>query len=230
MGAHTGIVVADESPTFCRGLVAVLDAEVDLTVVGHTTEIADLARLVGELAPNVVVSGLERPAAIDVVASAAGTPVLLLAPTVDPQVVAEAVQARADGLVGKRDDAADIVAAVRALASGRSIYPAGWQIDLVDRGLRIPQRTSAIESLTPRERLILDHLMDGASNKEIARVLGLAQQTVKNQLGHLMLKVGVSSRLQLFRWGMQNGIRPSGFDIDLRELPAAEGRVASRPA
>ncbi|MGH9182099.1 MAG: LuxR C-terminal-related transcriptional regulator [Acidimicrobiales bacterium] len=103
-------------------------------------------------------------------------------------------------------------AAIREVAAGRTAFPLGWERLLVSRldgrrptGLR---RADPVE-LTPRERDIVQLIVDGQSNKAVATSLGIAHQTAKNHVRHVMAKLAVNSRVQLCAWAIERGYVPS---------------------
>jgi two-component system nitrate/nitrite response regulator NarL len=71
-----------------------------------------------------------------------------------------------------------------------------------------PAGAPRAESLSPRERQILQHVAKGASNKEIARALDLAESTVKIHVQHILRKLELTSRVQAAVWAIENGVAP----------------------
>lgn len=129
---------------------------------------------VDETSPDVVVCVVgSRTSADGVLASSAGTPVVIVGPG-EPSVVAYAVRAGASGYVCHDDSEEILSTTIAAVAAGRSIYPRQWR----EVG---PQ--TATTHLTPRERDVLALIVGCQSNKQIARTLGIAEQTVKRAKG-----------------------------------------------
>lgn len=211
------VLVLGDSPIFVRGVVAVLQATPRVGAVDAAHPRDDLDALLARHRPNVVVF-IEGGAAgaADVVRRAGQVPVLVVGRATMSDI-ATAIRARASGYVGRDESAEHLVTTLLALAAGRSVYPSGWQ----DAIASVPSTRRGVDvELTPREQDIVRLVVAGSSNKEIARALGLAQQTVKNHLGHVMLKLGVSSRLQLYRWAVESGVVKGPDDrivIDVRE-------------
>src|SRR6266498_2067810 len=88
------------------------------------------------------------------------------------------------------------------------IFPPGWERLLVSRldGHRPPgHRLQDPVTLTQRERDIVQLIVDGHSNKALAAALGIAHQTAKNHVRHVMAKLRVSSRVQLVAWALERG-------------------------
>ena len=76
------------------------------------------------------------------------------------------------------------------------------------REVRAPSAVDPAAMLSPREREIVLHVARGASNKEIARALDVAESTVKIHVQHILRKLGVASRVQAAIWAVENGLAP----------------------
>jgi DNA-binding NarL/FixJ family response regulator len=202
------VVVASDLPIYGAGLAAALSEDDAIDVVQSPVCVGRLPSTVRALAPDVAVCALERGHEVDaILESLAGNAVVVVGDG-EPTHVARAARAGARGYVRRGDAEHRVRDAVITVAAGRSTYP--------DREVRGDGEGGV--RLTPRELDLVALIAACASNKEIARTLGIAEQTVKNQLGHLMVKVGVSSRLQLYKWAADHGIATSvpSRVVDLR--------------
>ncbi|MGH9001175.1 MAG: LuxR C-terminal-related transcriptional regulator [Acidimicrobiia bacterium] len=206
-------VVGDRSIVYTQGLSAVLRASGGAAVVGHTSVPAEVPDLVGRLAPDVVVASFEPPAEAVALARRLGeTPVLVLTWSRREDDLFDALRAGAMGFVHKEAEPAELLAALADVVAGKSVFPLGWERLLVSRldGHRPGggRRRDPV-TLTRRERDIVQLIVDGHSNKALAAALGIAHQTAKNHLRHVMAKVAVSSRTQLCAWAIERGYVPT---------------------
>jgi DNA-binding NarL/FixJ family response regulator len=198
-------LVADRSVAFSAGLAMVLGAGQDAQVVGQASSPADIFAALDGGDVGVLVLGFEPVAdALQVVEEAHGVPVLLLSSAYEPADVVAAVRAGARGLMSKEASVEELTGALEVVARGGLAFPAGWEQLLISwaegsahgraRGLREP--------LTAREQEIVQLVVDGYTNKELAKALGIAQQTVKNHLHNIMGKLDVRSRGELLVWAL----------------------------
>lgn len=209
------VLIVDDHAVVRAGLRRVLDAEPDIETVG---EAADAERAIFEAIesrPDVVLldvmmpgkSGIEgMPALLQAVPEAR---VLVLSMQDDPRYVREAFDAGASGYVLK--DAADteVVGAVRAVASGeRYVHPSlGARLFVADAEER---RRAEKDPLSDREREVLRLLALGHTNQEIAKMLFISVRTAEAHRAHIMRKLGLSSRAELVRHALTEGLLEPG--------------------
>jgi DNA-binding NarL/FixJ family response regulator len=130
--------------------------------------------------------------------------VLALSMHKDSVYVRETLRAGARGYLLKDSGANDLVAAVRAVASGEGyLSPAVSNAVLDDYRRHV---TNAIDLLTSREREVLQMLAEGKTNKEIAATLNLSVYTVDAHRGHIMEKLNLHSINELVRFAVRNGV------------------------
>ncbi len=179
----------------------------DLTVVGTCSGGAQVADAVRELYPDVVLCDVRMPVmdGIAVVAalSESGPAFLMMTAMDDNGTVLRAIEAGAAGFLLKDDDPMSIVQAVRSVAAGDTPMSARSARHLVSWVRDDPQaahRRDAqvlLEQLAPREREMAIAVADGASDAEIARMMLVAESTVKSTLGTVRTKVGARTRVDL---------------------------------
>ncbi len=116
--------------------------------------------------------------------------------------VRSALEAGAAGYLLKDADADQVVAAIRAAAGQCHLDPAVARI-LAD-SLRAPR--PAADTLTPRERDVLAQIASGATNRQIARRLGVAERTARTHVSSILAKLGLTSRTQAALWAVQHGL------------------------
>jgi DNA-binding NarL/FixJ family response regulator len=206
-------VLGDRSVFFTEGLTSVLRRSGAVAIVGTTQDPDEMPRMVKELAPDLTVISFEPvPATIAVARQIWDVPVLVLTWSKREDDLFDAMRAGATGFVHKDITPAELVRAISDVAAGRTAFPSGWERMVVSRldGHRGPgQRRQDPVSLTERERDIVQLIVDGHSNKALATALGIAHQTAKNHVRHVMAKARVNSRVQLCAWAIERGYAPT---------------------
>jgi DNA-binding NarL/FixJ family response regulator len=204
-GIH--VLIVDQHLAFRDALAARLQAEPDLTVVGkaHSAEFAPRV-LVGRPA-DVILLDAELPddSAIafcaELTRRAAAPRVVLLSAASKPGRIVAAVRAGAAGWVRKDESVDHLLHVVRGVVRGETWLPA-TELGPVLRLLIKEQDNrrdcdELLAALTPRERDVLFHLVDGAGRKEVAERMQLSANTVRTYLNSLMAKLGVHSTLEV---------------------------------
>jgi DNA-binding NarL/FixJ family response regulator len=200
----TRVLVVDDHPVYRDGLVAVVNATSDMTVIGAVGDGAEAVTATERAEIDVVLMDLNLPTMSGVAATAAITgrpqPPAVLAVTMvdDDDTVVAALQAGARGYVLKGAPGEEIVAAIRTVASGGAVFGAGVaaRVLAATAGGRRPERPAMPDELTERERDVLAMLSEGASNAQIARALGLSLKTVQNYVSRILDKLQVADRTQ----------------------------------
>jgi DNA-binding NarL/FixJ family response regulator len=206
------VVVADDHPLVRRGICAVLDDEPDIEVVAEAQNGAEAAELAAEQHPDVVLMDLRMPvlggadatARILETARISGETIRVLVLTTfesDADVLG-AIEAGASGYLLKAAPHDEVVAAVRAVAAGRTALAPSVAEALV----RASRRGGEPARLSAREREVLLLVAGGSSNAEIARLLFVAESTVKTHLVHIFEKLSVSDRTRAVTRAQELGI------------------------
>jgi len=215
------LFVVDDHTLFRRGLIALLQQYDGLEVVGEAGDAAEALRLAPALQPDIVLMDNHLPgvAGIDAVKDLRrlmpGTRVLMLTVSEDAQDLSAALRNGAQGYLLKSIDGDVLADAIRRTVCGEPVVSLELMGKLVEafqaqEGLPPPvpaplpaQGTSpAAEALgtppllTPREEEVLGEIARGASNKEIARTLDIAETTVKIHVQHILRKLELTSRVQ----------------------------------
>jgi DNA-binding NarL/FixJ family response regulator len=202
------ILLADDQPMLRLGFRLVLDAQDDMQVVGEAGDGAAAVQMTSVLKPDVVLMDVRMPgmdgieATKQIVATATATRVLILT-TFDLDEYAYAgLRAGASGFLLKDVPPPEMLAAIRAVASGDAVVAPRVTRRLLDAflpHLPDPGGTAGpprVEALTPREREILIEVAAGLSNAEIAARLVLAETTVKTHVGRMLSKLQLRDRVQ----------------------------------
>jgi two-component system response regulator NreC len=204
-------LIVDDHAVVRAGLRRVLDAEPDIDVVGEAEDVERAIFEAMEHEPDVVLmditmpgkSGIEgMPAVLQAVPA---TKVLILSMQDDPRYVRDAFDAGASGYVLKEAADTEVVAAVRAVAAGQQyINPTlGARLVAADAEAR---RRAESDPLSGREREVLRLLALGHTNQEIAKALFISVRTAETHRMHIMQKLRLSSRAELVRYALAEGL------------------------
>ena len=207
------VLIADDHTIVRSGVRMLLEAEEDFTVVGEALDGAQAITLTGKLRPDVVlmdigmpdVDGLEATRRIKV--QWPDVNVLVLTMHRSEQYFFEMLKNGASGYILKGAETSDLFHAVRVVAQGDVfLYPAMAR-KLVNDYLKVVGGVAAVDpQLSPRENEILQLLVEGYSNKEIAEKLIISPSTVHTHRTNLMQKLGLSSRHELIQYARQRGL------------------------
>ena len=194
------VLVADDHPFFRQGLRTLVDASQELELVGEATDGREAVRLARESAPDVVLMDLRMPglsgieATRAVVAADPDIRVLVLTMYEDDDSVFAAMRAGARGYLLKGAGEAEVLRAIRAVASGDAIF--GPAIAARLTAYFTDQTPKIFPQLTDRERDVLQLLAEGRNNEAIAHELALSRKTVRNHVSNLFNKLQVIDRGQ----------------------------------
>ncbi len=193
------IVLVDDHRVVARSLKAYLESFDGLQVVGTASSGEGLLARLDEWRPEIVVQDLLLPGGMDgvettrrVLRKAPGTKVIVLTASTDEARMMGALRAGAVGYVRKDAEPETLLAAVRAVARGKSYY------DVPAMG--------AAEDLTARERDVLRLVALGRSNKEIADELGIGDETVKTHVANVLGKLMAENRAQAVVQALKRGL------------------------
>ena len=212
------ILLVDDHKLFRRGLAALLRSEADFEIVAEAADGAEGIKQAAATQPDVVLLDLHMPGitGIDALASikemAPAAQVLMLTVSEDGTDLLAALRAGAAGYLLKNIDGEFLTTSIRRAAEGESVISADMLAHLV-AGVREPtlvQERVGMALLSPREREIVAHIAHGASNKEIARDLGVAESTVKIHVQHVLRKLNLSSRVQVAVVASAHGVASRG--------------------
>lgn len=201
------IVVVDDHPVVRDGLTGMLSGPDDLEVVGEAADGNEAILAVQRLHPHVVLMDLQMPNTDGVAATrtiADDNPtvrVLVLTTYDDAPGIRAALTAGAAGYLLKDTPREELFAAIRNVAAGGSALSPAVATSLVT-----DEFTSPAASLTDREIEVLQHIADGATNRDVASALYISEATVKTHLLHVYDKLGVSDRTAAVTAALRAGI------------------------
>lgn len=199
------VLVVDDQALFREGVVTLLSGQEGIEVVGEAQDGVAALDEVERLAPAVVLMDLRMPrmggveATREITARYPAVRVIVLTTFDDDDDVFEALRAGAAGYLLKDVSSEKLGEAVRVAARGESFLQPSIASKVLAELNRRPARPLAadrelVEPLTERERDVLRHLARGASNREIAERVYLAEGTVKNYVSSILGKLGVADR------------------------------------
>lgn len=204
MSEQVRVLIADDHPTFRRGLTMTFVSTSRFDIVGEAASGSEAVALAAELQPDVVVMDLKMPnvngieATREIVGASPHIRVLVLTMFEDDDSVFAAMRAGAIGYVLKDSDEGHILRAVEAAAAGEAVFsPAiARLISHFFAAASSEGRMAPFPELTDRERELLDLVAEGLNNVEIARRLFLSVKTVRNHVSNIFTKLQVADRAQ----------------------------------
>ena len=210
------VLICDDQTVVREGLAAILSTDPEIMVVGLAGNGREALSLVPEAQPDVVLMDLQMPVMNGVQATQRlhthfpSVRVLVLTTYADEAWVLDAVRAGASGYLLKDTRRDELVAAVKGTAEGKSFVDPSVAGKLMRQVAAAPaapaQESGQVETLTERELEILQLLVQGHSNPEIARRLYLAAGTVRNYVSNILQKLGVPDRTQAAVVAIQRGL------------------------
>jgi two-component system nitrate/nitrite response regulator NarL len=206
------VLVVDDHTLFRRGLIALFAGDARFCVVAEAGDAGEAQRRAAEVQPDVILLDNHLPGVhgVDALAglreAAPHARVLMLTVSEDERDLAAALRGGARGYLLKTVDSDALTSAVLRAMTGESVVSPEMTSKLVSAFQSLPpgdatpaghaSERDPIHSLSPREQQILAHIARGASNKEIARALDIAETTVKIHVQHILRKLNLNSRVQ----------------------------------
>jgi DNA-binding NarL/FixJ family response regulator len=207
------ILIADDHAMVRMGLETLLSSYDDFEVVGSAKNGSEVVAMVESDPPDVVLMDVAMPVMDGVAATEAvamlfpNLPIIVLSTFADPLIVKQVLTAGATGYLLKDVEPDALASGIRAALEGGAPLNPLIAAQLIGSGRagrtiagdRHPV-SPASGTLTVRERQILEHIAGGNSNKQIARLLGISELTVKSHCGRLFKRLGVTDRTQAAVW------------------------------
>ncbi|MCE5181472.1 MAG: response regulator [Betaproteobacteria bacterium] len=199
------VVLVDDHTLFRMGLAELLEQRGSIKVVGVTGNADEARRLLREENPDVLIMDLHMPPLDGLTLfrqlrqEGCATPTLMLTVSNAEEDLSNVLRAGARGYLLKDMEPDDVVDAILRASRGETVVAPAMTMKLVhllQGGQPATASASMLDSLTQREREILDHLAQGESNKVIARALDISHDTVKLHVRHILSKLNLTSRVE----------------------------------
>jgi len=210
------ILLADDHPIVRQGLRHLLEAEPDLKIVGEASDGLQAVQLTEKFMPNVLIVDIMMPGlnGLEVLRqvrdrSPATCCVVLSMQSADAYVV-EALKAGALGYVLKETGPSELVNAVQQVIEGKRYLSPRLSERLIDVLLQKTEEVTRdpYETLTNREREILQMAAEGLTSSAIAKRLSISPRTAELHRGRMMDKLGLNNQTELIRYALRRGILP----------------------
>jgi len=218
------VLLADDQALLRHGFKMIIDAQDDMETVGEASDGAQAIAQAGALRPDVVLMDIRMPGTDGIEATrriAVQQPdvkVLILTTFDLDEYAFNGLRAGASGFLLKNARTEDLLAGIRALASGDAVLAPSTTRRLLDTYAStfrpapetgVPQR-DVLAPLTQRERQVFTEMASGCSNQEIANRFTLSETTVKTHVTRVLAKLNLRDRVQAVIFAYENGLsRPS---------------------
>jgi DNA-binding NarL/FixJ family response regulator len=216
------VLLADDQELVRAGFRALLDAQPEIDVVGEAADGRQAVELSRELRPDVVLMDIRMPVLDGLAATReiaaderlAGVRIVILTTFELDDYVFEAIRSGAAGFLVKDTKPAELIEAVRVVASGDALLsPSITRRLMAEFAARTkePPRAEVLEELTEREREVMALAARGLSNEEIAQRLVVSSATAKTHVSRAMIKLGARDRAQLVVLAYETGLVRPGW-------------------
>jgi len=206
------VLIADDHAVVRDGLRLLLENQSDIRVVGEVADGRAAVEAVLRLEPDVVIMDLAMPllngvdATAQIIEKQDAVRIVMLSMHSTVEHVFRALQAGALGYLRKESAGSEVVDAVRTVHAGRRYLSQKITESVVDDYIRKRTDDSPLESLSQREREILQMLVEGKSGIEIARLLHVSPKTVDTYRSRMMQKLGINDLPGLVKFALQHGL------------------------
>jgi two-component system response regulator DevR len=196
------VFLVDDHEVVRRGLIDLLGADEDLDVVGEAGSVAEAMARIPALQPDVAVLDVRLPdgngieLCRDLLSRLPDLRCLMLTSFTSDEAMLDAILAGASGYVVKDIKGMELARAIKDVGAGRSLLDNRAAGALIAKLRGDAERSDPLSGLSDQERVLLDLLGEGLTNKQIAARMFLAEKTVKNYVSRLLAKLGMERRTQ----------------------------------
>jgi len=232
------VLIADDDHLMRAGLVELLTADPDIDIAGQAATGREAVEQGRRLNPDVVLMDVRMPDLDGIAATrqlcriAPHTRILILTTFEQDDYIFGALRAGASGFLLKRTRPEDLIAAVHTIAAGDSLLSPSVTRRVVDRMAQQPTPELAgqgrLDTLTAREREVLQLIARGLANREIAAALAVEESTIRTHVKRVLMKLDLRDRIQAVIFAYETGMNRPGIarhadsDAD-RAAPNAAG-------
>lgn len=206
------LLLADDHAIVREGVSYLLSAQADMEVVGGAETASQAVALSVQLRPEIVVMDISLPglsgieATRQVVEAVPSTRVLILSMHSSPEHVYQAFGAGAMGYVLKEAAGTELVTAVRTVHAGRTYLSTRLPHEVMDRYFLERATSSPLQSLSMRERQVLELVVEGYSSTEIGTSLSLSPKSVDTYRSRIMRKLSIGDLPGLVKFAIRHGL------------------------
>ena len=209
------VLLADDHAMVRDGLKLLLESQQDITVVALASNGREAVKLAMKHTPDVVLLDIAMPelngieAALKIHNTLPRTRIIILSMHATSEHVFRALQAGADGYLVKESAGGEVIKAVRSVIGGRRYL--SEKIATAAKGMNVSERgtgaaKSPLESLSEREREVLQFVVEGRSSADIAIAINLSPKTVETYRSRIMQKLDVHDVAGLVKFALQHGV------------------------
>jgi len=214
MSERIRILLADDHTLLRNGIRALLKDQPDMVVVGEAEDGREAVQMVDKLSPNVVLMDISMPSLNGLEATRQikrehpEVNVLVLTMYDQEEYFRQVLEVGASGYIIKRAAVSELVAAIRAVHKGEAVLSPSITRLLLEDYMRkeVSHSISETDTLTPREREVLQLIAEGKTSREIAEILNLSIKTVQSHRTSLMQKLDLHDRGDLIKYAIQKKI------------------------
>jgi len=206
----TTIILADDHTVLSDGLRILIESQADTRVIAVATDGRQAVQMALELCPDLVLMDVSMPglngieAARHIHADNPHIHLLMLSMHADMEYVHRSLEAGAQGYILKESAGSEVLQAIRAVLAGKTYFsPKITDKLLVNLS---PNRTGPLDSLSDREREVLQLATEGRTSLEIATLLSLSPKTVETYRSRIMTKLDLDSLPALVKFAIQHGL------------------------
>ncbi|MBN1666381.1 MAG: response regulator transcription factor [Anaerolineales bacterium] len=215
------VVIVDDHPLFRQGVVNAISLEDDINIIGEAESGEEALELVRQKRPQIVIMDVNLPGmngqqvTREIISEKLPTRVVLLTAYDDIEQVIHSMRSGASAYCAKHVKPEDLAGVVRWVAEGKKVVGSDvfenddlekWLDERTEGALRsYSDPGEPFHPLSKREMEVLAYLTRGMSNKEIASLLGISHQTVKNHVTSILRKLGVEDRTQAAVYALRRG-------------------------